>query len=388
MKFQREILWFIFGLQVFCTPVIFGQFPPEEKFDSVGETRGTRPGYLESVPDPDFGNRVTRITDAEVFGYADPRHGYSKTQPWNSNGQYIRIRHWLLDGNTYKVIRKIPYLDEAKWSHLHPLEIYGFQGKGRFVRLSIDDDQITLLREFTGYDELRMGPWEGNLSHDDTTVVFAAKKDEDLTVIVYDIAGDAIVATQLFRGAWKRLDWVSVSPSGKYILFNWHPGELTQAKVIDCYNHDLEFIRRLADQGCHGDMGFAADGTELYVQFEFGDQRGIWAYQLADGKRQRLLPDKYNGGHLSFQNFRRPGWCYLSCNKQGYREVFALKTDGSGTVQRFAHHYSSAKKYLSEAQAVPNPDGNKVMFASDWGGEVEVNSFVVEISVPDEVHSP
>ena len=121
-------------------------------------------------------------------------------------------------------------------------------------------------------------------------------------------------------------------------------------------------------------MGFTIDNTELYIQFEFGKQRGIWGYKLKNGKRYRLLPDKYDGGHLSCQNFKRPGWCYLSCNQKGYKEVFALKLDGSGIVERFAKHHTSNKTYLSEAQAVPNPDGTKVMFASDWYGQNEINS--------------
>ena len=258
-------------------------------------------------------------------------------------------------------------------------EPYGFYGKGRFARLSLADDQISVLREFKGYDEVRMGPWEGNISADDRCVVFAARKGKDLTVMVYNIVDDRIVGSRRFPGSWKRLDWVSISPSGKHILFNWHPVETTAGTVVDCYSREITFVRRLANQGSHGDMGYAADGAEVYVQFEFGDQRGIWAYELPDGKRRRLLPDKYNGGHLSCRNIKRPGWCYLSCNKKGYREVFALRMDGSGTVNRFAHHHTSADPYVAEAQAVPNPEGTKVMFASDWDGQHEVSSYVVEV---------
>ncbi len=369
------------GFILLIGPLIWGgDFPPETEFTAVEAPPFERPNYLETSPDPSYGNPVTRITDSKVFGYENPRHGYSKNQPWNADQSLLRIRDRLLDGNTYQLLRKFPYLDEAKWSHTDPRHMYGFQGKGRFVRLILPHDQIEVLHTFEGYDEVRMGPWEGNLSYDDRLVVIAARKGEDLSVIVYHIGEEKIRSQKEFPGAWKRLDWVSISPSGKYVLFNWVPDAASKGKVIDCYDVEMTFLRRLANRGGHGDMGFAEDGTELYAQFEFADQRGIWAYEIHSGKRIRLLPDKYNGGHLSFQNSQRPGWCYLSCNKKGYDEVFAVKTDGSGIVNRFAHHYSQSTEYRSEVQAVPNPGGTKVIFASNWNGEEEVNSYVVEVN--------
>ena len=353
-------------------------YPEEGTLTSISEIEIKHPGYLKFYFDPRFNSKVTRITDSKTFGYKNPRHSYSKSQPWNCDSSFIRIRNHLIDGNTYKLLRVIPYLDEAKWSHTNPFVIYGFYGKKRFARLSLVDDKISILREFEEYDEVRIGPWEGNLSADDKYVVFSARTDQDLIVIVYNIMKNQVISSRHFSGYWKKLDWVSISPSGKYVLFNWYPGKTASSKVIDCYSQELKFIRRLADQGCHGDIGYDTKGAEVYVQFEFGEQRGIWSYRLVDGKRSRLLPDKYNGGHLSCRNIMRSGWAYLSCNRKGFREVFALKLDGSGTVNRFAQHHSSAKPYISEVQAVPSPDGTKVMFASNWNGQHEVNSYVIE----------
>ena len=47
-------------------------------------------------------------------------------------------------------------------------------------------------------------------------------------------------------------------------------------------------------------------------------------------------------------------------------EIVAVKMDGSGTVERFGHYHSTASVYRSQAQAVPSPDGRRVLFASDW----------------------
>jgi len=59
-------------------------------------------------------------------------------------------------------------------------------------------------------------------------------------------------------------------------------------------------------------------------------------------------------------------------------EVFAVKLDESQTVERFAHHHTSASSESAQARGVPSPDGTKVMFGSDWGG-TQKNSYVAEM---------
>ena len=45
-----------------------------------------------------------------------------------------------------------------------------------------------------------------------------------------------------------------------------------------------------------------------------------------------------------------------------------MKTDGSGTVEVFAFsHHTNVGTYAMQPQAVPSPDGKRVMFASEWG---------------------
>jgi len=77
--------------------------------------------------------------------------------------------------------------------------------------------------------------------------------------------------------------------------------------------------------------------------------------------------------HGSARNYRRPGWFYVTYSRDpsfaGSRfwgETVAVKLDGSGETQRFAHHHSTQSTYESEAQAVPSPDGRRLLFASDW----------------------
>ena len=75
--------------------------------------------------------------------------------------------------------------------------------------------------------------------------------------------------------------------------------------------------------------------------------------------------------HGSARNTLRPGWFYVTYGRgqPGMRfnaEIVAVKMDGSGEVERFGHYHSTASTYRAQAQAVPSPDGRRVLFASDW----------------------
>lgn len=77
--------------------------------------------------------------------------------------------------------------------------------------------------------------------------------------------------------------------------------------------------------------------------------------------------------HGSARAIKRPGWFYVSYSRdpsfQGKRfwgEIVAVKMDGSGEVQRFAHYHSTQQTFNSEVHAVPSPDGKRILIASDW----------------------
>ena len=97
--------------------------------------------------------------------------------------------------------------------------------------------------------------------------------------------------------------------------------------------------------------------------------------RLRDGQVTSLTDARNEApySHGSARNTRRPGWFYATFTRDpsyaGSRfwgETAALKIDGSGEVQRFAHYHSTQANYEAEAQAVPSPDGRRVLFASDW----------------------
>jgi hypothetical protein len=115
--------------------------------------------------------------------------------------------------------------------------------------------------------------------------------------------------------------------------------------------------------------------------------QAVVAVRLDNGAKTTLLGAEQMSWniHVSCRNTRRPGWAYISefagtptSPKADNQGVFAVKIDGSRTVNRFAHaHHSLVEAYERAPMAVPNPDGTRVMWASDWdSGTAPVYGYV------------
>jgi len=98
--------------------------------------------------------------------------------------------------------------------------------------------------------------------------------------------------------------------------------------------------------------------------------------RLSDGQVTELSSPSNEAAffHTSTRNLDRPGWVYVSYYRQpGKRfsdELVAVKMDGSKTVERLAHlHSVTSGCYRCEQHPVPNRDGTRVIFASNWAGD-------------------
>jgi hypothetical protein len=380
------------------------------------------PLYRTPISEPNgYGTQVTRIADQTAFGSAslDIRHHYAKNQPWNFDGTRAMLSsssHPMLDGNDYSIVRTTNTFTPSftRWSSVDSNTLYkldGIAGVTDFRRYTISPNNTTqtytILETFPDYKDMSIGPSEGNLSIGDRYVAIAARKktgspngDADLWVLVYDIQNDVVKSVTPFYNKYADLDWVSMSQSGNYVVFNWRVATSVstggaEVFTLPAVNGDpLDFHLLLTAQKPHADMGYDAAGNEVYVAAEFdpaySSTVAISTYRLDNGARTTQLTPGGGGspfrpGHVSCRNYKRPGWAYITLNTnntipplnpaQTMKEVFALRLDGSGTVERFAWTYNNKFDYNSETQGVPNPDGTKIMFASNWGG-TDVNSQV------------
>jgi hypothetical protein len=393
------------------------RYPVDTDFDEKDTADVAKPDYLSHYVDPVFGNEVTRITNRALQDNNEKPH--STTQVWNANNTLIRLGYRIYDANDFTeteitknhTIRET--MHEIKWSSFEPNVFYGIDERDDrfvFVRAIVDIQNGTIeYRDLpdavfmkSEYDELTMGKGGGNLDYQDNYVVFAGRKKDTnrVTLILYHLQNnygtrfyktestvttsmkwyvedengnfstDTSEENQMFR-------WASISALGHRVVVCYRTeNNDAQQNTIELYDKRFNHLRRIAEQGYTGDLGVNADGKEVYVQFGFGtvegeDNRGIWLYRLDDSvSKLRLLPDNYEGGSVSCRNFKRPGWCYLDTryqrNGKGVREVFALKLDGSQTVERFAQTHSSDENALYVRVNV-NPDGTRVLFDSDWG---------------------
>jgi hypothetical protein len=74
---------------------------------------------------------------------------------------------------------------------------------------------------------------------------------------------------------------------------------------------------------------------------------------------------------------------YGNTTTPGYDQLAAIKTDGSGTMQVWAHartiqdNSAGGYEYAASTHAVPNRDGTKIMWGGRWNSSGSVYSYVV-----------
>ncbi|GGG58486.1 hypothetical protein GCM10010976_31600 [Bizionia arctica] len=343
-----------------------------------------------------FGLEVTRISDVEVFGGDTQklRHHYSKDSPWNSDETYIKLSGYpaaILDANTYKFVQWADIPSSATWANTNPNIMYG-TSKNKLVSYNIIINTSQTLYTFSEYQEIKYGFGEGNTSNDDRYIGLIGENFDDITLIVFDILNSTIVGTKHI-GSKDKFDWFSVSPLGNYAVVSWGTHGSGEREGMKVYDIDLTNERHLDDYNTHSDLGVDTEGNEVHVSFGDDSERDKHYYlmmvRLSDGLKTPIFTyTKAYGvwhGHISCRNTNRPGWAYVSegcCKTIGEKEVFAIKLDGSNTIEKFGLHHATYKdNYKQQAQAVPNRDGTKVMFASSWNGFFKTEfppSFIVE----------
>lgn len=398
---QVVSFWLIVTIILAHASTINAAYPPETTPGTITTVPSVpMPDYRTPMIEPTFNTTITRITDQAGLGLQAQhlRHGYAKEQVWNADGsrmllKYSSFPNALIDGNTYEFVDWVHTPSQGNWSHTNPKLIYGTSGiltqnyqggnygLNSFVSVDVTTDQWTLIRKFTSCDSITVGDGEGNLSNDDRYVALMCRQGANASVIIFDIPNNLIVSTMALPA---NPDWVSMSQSGEYVVINWNPSVGTSRyQGVEVFDRSMNFLRQISTFGGHGDLGYDTNGHEVFVHQAtsgYGSpDEGIGSYRLDGGGMTIVLnrsTHPIGGAHISCRNTLRPGWCYVSDNddvgtsfKFERNEVFALKLDGSETIERFAHSRTSGASvtgYEGQLMASPNRNGTKVVFASDW----------------------
>ncbi len=416
-----------------------------------------KPGYLNSTSDPLMGTMVTRVADDSghvvmvprghgVWGN-DSRHHYSKDQPWNADGTLISIDNpfaqggspsrLFLDGETYQVQfgKCSSYnIGDDRWhpSRQHANERINVVGndlmwydvvncvktRGWVLPFAVDN----------------IGGGEGNPSLDGR---FIALGDSNRVLVVdmdpqppfapypsqrigpiFDLTGCGL--TDVCKATW-----FSVSASGAYVVVSYDGGH-TRVLRVDPQTLALSSMPMpVSSPRCSGGapaLGFVYDLGHADLTFNpFDNNEDVLIGQEHCGNRGEVVGGKLIGGlvmvrlrdgvitpltdpsneayphHVSARNLDRPGWVYVGYYpEEGKRfadEVVAVRLDGSGAVQRFAHEHSNFSGcYRCESHAVPSRDGRRVLWASNWaencttcGSDGEIKDYVVDARLKENV---
>jgi len=192
----------------------------------------------------------------------------------------------------------------------------------------------------------------------------------------------------------------------------------TDGRGTRLYSRTFSYVRTLFSDYAHSDFAFDASGNEVLVYHATSgnqvDELGcpnppngspIASARLLDGQKKILLGDcntadwtpVIKGAFLGWGWFTphfsgiasraHPGWVLVSTytdpltecptktvgNPPFAREIFFLKTDGSGAVKRLTHHHSDQatdswgdKDYWAEPHATSSWDGTIVLYATVW----------------------
>jgi uncharacterized protein YjdB len=362
----------------------------------------TKPGYLQSVTDPTFGTRITRITGdvgsaIPTVGGSWPsvaKHNYAKDPVWNADQTLMVLKDvengsnqaYFLDGTTYQVLFRRygpPSGGEWRW---HPTKAdtvvaLASDGSVHFWNPRTGGD-VTKVAAVSGYTSNAMGPNEGNLSYDGAYLVAKAFRSSDghLVARVLNVsAGTVGVVIDLNAAgiASDSLDWVSISAGGDYVVAYGGIGGVGQrVKVWDRASGALVGYWTDNNFG-HFDLARTSAGTEIAFGAVAQGTNGkkFVTRALSSGTLTVESPQTSYNWHASSRNLSRADWGYAATNDASgpvSREIYAIKTDGS--VQRYAHHRAVNQSYNEAPFPVPSPDGRRVVFSSNWdtaGGAIQ-----------------
>ena len=350
-------------------------------------TESKMPELHKGYIDPVFGTNILRITSpSQVKGLTRIRHYYSKSNPFNADESRAIMfgsdgSKWLYDTKTWEPLGSLKIISSDPEIQWHPTEpdifyhmdfVKNSSDVRGFYKYNIKTNDKVLLRDFSNYDTAR-GRLEGNLDKNGRYYALIGYKDKKREIFVYDINTNTVSKT---LSVTERMagDWISVSPSGKYVV-------MMGGGRSRIYDIKMNLLHELP-KGTYGHadlcIGSKAEDHMVFdgADYQLDGNRNINIVNLKTGKITKLVRIGWRSTpHVSCRNFDKPGWALISTQGPDKKypnhdfEIFWVRMDNSGEVRRVAHHHSSRENggYFAEQHAVTNRSGSKIIFTSNWG---------------------
>lgn len=377
---------------------------PSSQYSAISQTQ---PALATPVQFGGLETTVTRISDAN--GWA---HHYSTWQAFSADQSKVLLGRGsgrVLDVADWSLLRTVSIgMIVCFFDPVDPDIIWGHDGFGagaaRIRKYSYSADDYTTYT-IAGYTDVSIGMGEGSISADGRYIVLCAKKSDDDSpwVLVFDTTSETVVGTLNLSG-WvyggTGLDNALISASGDYVIISsYHAG----SKGHRIYDRATLTFQRAYTGGSgtdgsngftgHCDTGYRSNGDECLVRQR--SDGGMVSVRLSDGNEQLELAAAAMswGNHISCRNTKRPGYAYVSTYyssdqtaKYIYREICAVKLNGSGQIERFGQGmFPNDGDYDLQAKATSSPYGDMVLFTSGWGTTTP-REYVLE--VPETMPEP
>ncbi|MGB2866953.1 MAG: T9SS type A sorting domain-containing protein [Bacteroidota bacterium] len=365
-----------------------------------------KPEYLQSVTDPVFGTKITRIVgnpgDAipnipgAVWAAQQERHEYSKLSVWNCDQSMMYLnRHYpnlWLDGSTYEVLfTRTKPSEYVLWSHTEPHVMYhtGKSGNCRLGKWDVVADIDSELVDLRAYSSCSFGESEGNFSWDGTKVAIYGKRIVDNKYVIFVVDVPTKTKGQDIEVA--NFDNCTMSPKGNYVIITYGSDLI---KVLHAADGTLAWLEYQYGLPSHFDVQIDQNGDEVIAGVgKTSPYNGlVIKRRLSDGVITALTRSGY-ASHTSGRNLKRPGWVFVTYQNLQTNEKYlpyineldAVRLDGS-RVERICNlrvnkylFPTPDDQYIAEAHGCPSPDGLRVIFASDWNkGSYPVQAYVVD----------
>lgn len=287
------------------------------------------PDYLQSVIDPNLGNKITRLTEKTVMNPTGSPlrmvHQSTLFTPWNADESRLFLvssrydEGFLLNGQTGKHIRtvSIPFTAGAgffnaaswRWSHVNPDNFFGVQdaavcNTNNTLMLwhpkSAPFSSPTVLHTFSQFDDKAVTGVCPNMSfannsdlawNDSLGVVmgwssarsswgwasFKIVNPESNTPTIEEIAtywlGEAGGASNAQNSS--TCHSISATPNGDGIIVGWGTVGAGPYQGTDWYSQDFSVRKHLTNSNSHAAMGFDADGRQFYITACGGNCTGV-----------------------------------------------------------------------------------------------------------------
>jgi len=396
-----------------------------------------------SIPDPNFGTRILRVTDGKTDSRRD---GGSLMTPssaeqnsWNANSTKFYVettggQYLLYDFDPATMVAHqshnpgIPWGGEPQFGYTNPNMMYGFGSRSTaFQQYDVSTDKVTILHDITSCVKLNAEDTGHSITvnSDDTRMETGVgpKQGENYIVYIYDRQQGCRwynTNTGEIGGKWGPKGTVAIpdrftihnvrmSKSGKYVYVarskpsphhHWVVWEVDTMNAVvcpsECSGHRaLGYSHLLGPSGKSHPLDLLLrplnhleDSRPLIPSL--GRTDGYWYDQHFSWNNAN--PDDTSPVCLSTYRPGNPNTpaTPLAVDGPWENEILCVETDGKDSkVWRFAHTFSTAKNgFWSTPRGNVSPDGRFFMFTSDWedqlgetpnGKKYRTDVFVVEL---------